>query len=201
MLKKGKAGKLNYYVYGRDDISPCAPAIVHIHGAGSRGADPDAAIAANPILRYAASADRFPFRVIAPQCGEDTWFDAYESLNDFLDTVVRREAGEGVPLYLSGISMGGYCSWQILMSRPGFFRKAIICCGGGMYWNAGRIVTPVRAFHGREDDVVFPEESEKMAAAVNRVRPLVELKIYDGVGHDVWNRVYTDDDNYEWLLK
>lgn len=198
MLTEHSFGDIGYYCYEPQDAAGVRPVIFHIHGAGSRGCDLQMAAKNNPELGYAAARSDFPFRIYGPQCSCDTWFDCYERLLSLVDFV--REKEKDAPLYLTGISMGGYCSWQVLASRPDTFRRAIICCGGGMYWNAGRIKTPVRIFHGEQDTVVYPEESRRMAEALRRCGRDAALTIHPDLDHNVWSRVFSDPDNYAWLL-
>ena len=199
MITTKRYKEIEYYVFEADGQTAKKPVIIHIHGAGSRGNDISVAIKSNPIVKYFEEDKKFPFMVYAPQCRADTWFDIYEQLLEFIDFVKESEGTD--KLFLSGISMGGYCSWQLLMSRPQLFEKAVICCGGGMYWNAGRIKTPVKAFCGALDTTVLPEESKKMVDAVNAKGGRAELIVYDDLGHNVWDRVYSDEKNYEWFLK
>ena len=70
-----------------------------------------------------------------------------------------------------------------------------------MYWNAGRIKTPVWAFHGVEDKTVFVEESRKMVEAVNRYGGKASLTEYEGVEHNCWDRAYSNPAVYRWLLE
>ena len=64
-------------------------------------------------------------------------------------------------VYVVGASMGGYATWQLAMSRPELFAAIIPICGGGMYWNAGRLIhMGVWVFHGEEDITVLPQESK-----------------------------------------
>ena len=100
-------------------------------------------------LQIRASNEDFPFVLVIPLCEEDTWFDEYERLINLLEYVKQEEKAD--KYLLSGVSMGAYTGWQVLASKPDLFDKAILLCGGGMYWNAGRIKTPVWAFHGKED--------------------------------------------------
>ncbi len=197
MKKIKQFGDIPYYI-ANDKNRKGQPIILHIHGAGSRGSI-ETAIGANPVLRYAEAHADFPFKIYAPVCMKDTWFDLYEQLSAFIEYLRENEVSSDI--FLCGISMGGYCSWQLLQSKPEFFKKAIICCGGGMYWNAGRIKTPVRAFHGRLDRSVFPEESEKMVNAVNACGGSAVLTFYDELSHNVWDTVFSDKENYKWLLK
>ncbi len=103
--------------------------------------------------------------------------------------------------FLSGTSMGGYAAWQILMSMPERFSRAVICCGGGMYWNAARIKAEVKAYHGSLDSTVLPEESKKMCDMVNRRGGKAEWTLLEGLDHNCWDRVFSDQEIVNWLTK
>ena len=197
----GKIGKLDYLRFEPADFSESKkyPIIIHFHGAGSRGND--VSILENQsIVGYANEVEDFPFVMFLPQCNADCWFELFEQLREFVKTVAELPYVDKSNVYLSGVSMGGYASWQMLMSEPDIFRKAIICCGGGMYWNAARIKIPVWAFHGTDDPTVFFEESQKMVDAVNKSGGNAKLTAYEGVGHNCWEKTYGNPEIYKWLL-
>ena len=197
----GKIDKLDYLSFQPADFSADKkyPIIIHFHGAGSRGND--VSILENQsIVSYAKFAENFPFVMFLPQCSANTWFDVFEQLRAFVKTVIALPYVDKENIYLSGVSMGGYASWQTLMSDPDIFRKAIICCGGGMYWNADCIKIPVWAFHGTDDPTVFFGESQKMVNAVNQSGGNAKLTAYEGVGHNCWERTYGNPEIYKWLL-
>ena len=200
-ISKGQIGELNYLRFETADFSENKkyPLIIHFHGAGSRGYD-ISILENSSIMQYAIGAKNFPFLIFAPQCSANTWFDIFEQLVTFVKTVVELPYVDKEKVYLSGVSMGGYASWQILMSEPNIFHKAVICCGGGMYWNADRIKIPVWAFHGTDDPIVFFEESQKMVNAVNRCGGNAKLTAYEGVGHNCWEKTYGSPEIYKWLL-
>ena len=133
-----------------------------------------------------------------PQCGADSWFDVFEQLQSFCRYVYKRDYTDRARFYATGVSMGGYACYQLMMSMPELFTAALVCCGGGMYWNGGRLKNIfIRAFHGAKDTVVYPEESKKMVDSIGKK---AELIIYDDLGHDCWTRTYGNADNYKWLL-
>ena len=97
--------------------------------------------------------------------------------------------------------MGGYATWQLAMSVPELFAAIVPICGGGMYWNAGRLANvPVWAFHGARDKSVFMEESVKMVNAVNKRGGNARLTIYPENGHNCWTDTYGNPALYEWFL-
>lgn len=176
------------------------PIIIHLHGAGSRGEDLGV-LCEQAIIKNAQKIQDFPFVIFTPQCSADCWFDIFEQLKDFVDMVIDLPFVDKKRIYLSGVSMGGYAAWQMLESKNQVFSKAIICCGGGMYWNAGRINASVWAFHGKEDKTVYLKESENMVNAVNRNGGKAKLTVYEGAEHNCWENAYGDHAVYKWLLQ
>lgn len=194
-------GGLNYLRFEPTGFSEDKkyPIIIHFHGAGSRG-DNVEILNNQSIISYANNTENFPFVMFLPQCSANVWFDVFEQLKVFVKTVVELPYVDKENVYLSGVSMGGYASWQMLMSEPDIFRKAVICCGGGMYWNAARIKIPVWAFHGTDDRTVFFEESQKMVNAVNHSGGNAKLTEYKGIGHNCWEKTYSNPEIYKWLI-
>ena len=194
-------GGLNYLRFEPTGFSEDKkyPVIIHFHGAGSRG-DNVEILNNQSIMSYANNTENFPFVMFLPQCSANVWFDVFEQLKVFVKTVVELPYVDKENVYLSGVSMGGYASWQMLMSEPDIFRKAVICCGGGMYWNAARIKIPVWAFHGTDDRTVFFEESQKMVNAVNHSGGNAKLTEYKGIGHNCWEKTYSNPEIYKWLI-
>ena len=142
------------------------PIILFLHGAGSRGSDIRNLIS-NPFFKLTEKHERFPFVCIAPLCSENTWFDLWEHLEKLVVEIAGLPFADQNRIYLMGASMGGYATWQLAMSMPRYFAAIVPICGGGMYWNAARLVNvPVWAFHGAKDAVVLLEESVKMVEAV-----------------------------------
>ena len=139
--------------------------------------------------------------VAAPLCSEDCWFDMLETLKEWASVMAAHPFVDAERVYLMGNSMGGYASWQLGMSLPSLFAAIVPICGGGMYWNAGRLSSvPVWAFHGEKDTTVFVEESKKMVAAVNARGGNAKLTLYPENGHDAWTDTYRNPEVFSWLL-
>ena len=201
-ISENKAENLKYLLCTPTDFKADKkyPVIIHFHGSGSRG-DDVSVLRQQAIISYAKSKENFPFIMFLPQCNSNSWFDVFEQLRGFVKTAVAHPNVDESKVYLSGVSMGGYASWQMLMSEPLVFKKAIICCGGGMYWNASRIKAQVWAFHGTDDTTVFAEESRKMVEAVIRRGGSAKLTEYEGIKHNCWDLTYSNPDIYSWLLE
>ena len=176
------------------------PVLIYVHGAGMRGTD-IAPLTQNAFFKITDEHENFPFVRVAPLCSEDTWFDIFERLKRFVDFIRAEPFADRKKIYLIGNSMGGYATWQLSISIPDRFAAVVPICGGGMYWDAGRLRDlPVWAFHGEDDTVVLPEESRKMVDAVNACGGNARLTVYKNTMHDSWSETYRNPEVFKWML-
>ena len=183
------------------DKSQKYPLLIKLHGAGGRGDDITLLLRDSAFLKQREKFSSFPFMTIMPLCHENTWFDMWEELTDFIINAITFPNIDSERVYLMGASMGGYATWQMAMSNPELFAAIAPICGGGMYWNALRLVNvPIWAFHGANDNVVLPRESEIMVERVNNFGGNAKLTIYPENDHNAWDSTFSNPEVYEWLL-
>ncbi len=176
------------------------PVIFLFHGAGSRGFNINA-IKSNS---YFVETQRHGLRAItvAPQCHENSWFDLWESVKSMVDEVIASDFCDTKRVYAIGPSMGGYAVWQIAMSMPHVFAAIVPMCAGGMYWNAERLKNiGIHAFHGTKDELIDYHDSQKMVDAVNACGGNAKLTLFPELGHEIWQKVYSDKSVFEWLME
>ena len=182
------------------DSSKQYPVVLFLHGAGTRSSD-ITVLKNNPFFKNSAAFLDLNFITVAPLCERETWCDHFETLVRFAKAVLAAPDTDPTRFYVTGNSMGGYGTWQLAISHPEMFAAIVPVCGGGMYWDAGRLVNvPIWAFHGEKDCTVLPEESKKMVNAVNKRGGNAKLTLYPEAGHDAWTPTYTNREVFEWLL-
>lgn len=178
------------------------PVIIMLHGVGGRGRDMEMIIRDNPYFKIIEEQyPDFPFITVAPQCNQNTWFDHFESLRMLVRWVYENPFTDTDRIYGMGVSMGGYGIWQLAMSMPKFFAAIVPICGGGMAWNAARLVNvPVWAHHGEIDHVVKVQQSIDMVEAVKKQGGEAMLTIYPETDHNSWTPTFQNPEVFEWLL-
>ena len=177
------------------------PILVFLHGAGSRGQDMQNLVT-NPFFEEIEKFPDFPFLVVAPLCTENTWFDLWERLMALVKQTAAQSWADSSRICVMGASMGGYGTWQLAMSIPEYCAAMVPICGGGMFWNAPRLVNiPVWAFHGGKDPVIPVSESQKMVDAVNAAGGNAKLTIYPDNDHNAWTDTYSNPEVFSWLLR
>lgn len=177
------------------------PLIIQLHGAGERGLGKDDLhkVDVNGFSKVIKDKE-LDCIIIMPQCPPDTfWAARVESIVKFIEQLIQEYSVDEDRVYLTGLSMGGYGTWFTAMARPDLFAAIAPVCGGGMAWNAGVLKMPIRTFHGSEDNVVSPYQTDEMVAKLKELDADVTYTRIDGVGHNVWENAY-DERLLEWLL-
>ena len=111
-------------------------------------------------------------------------------------------------LYITGLSLGGYGTWDAIERWPSYFAAAAPICGAGDPSRAGDLVRlPIWAFAGSEDPIVPVSGSRSMIAAIREAGGNPQYTEYPGVGHVSWIYPYAVDGQpnaspafFEWLF-
>lgn len=196
--------KMNYLIDDSCKASNNNPGlIVFLHGAGERGEDFEKLYIHGP-AKYIRNGSFKPETVVlCPQCPDGyIWNLLTEELFELIETVVENYGVDRSRIALTGISMGGYGTWEMGMSYPGYFSALGPVCGGGVSWRAKLIGnTPVWAFHGDADNVVPPVNSIELCERLTAVGGNVELTLLHGVGHNSWEFAYERTTLLSWLAQ
>lgn len=178
------------------------PLILFLHGAGERGDDLER-VKVHGLPKIVEQKADFPFIVVSPQCPESSWWtDENEALNALLDEIIKEYAVDEDRIYLTGLSMGGFGTWSLATAYPERFAAIAPICGSGDPWRVAAIKNiPAWVFHGAKDEVVKPENSDKMVNALKRVGADVQYTLYPDAGHDSWTETYNNPKLYQWFLK
>ena len=218
-----KGTKLNYRIYIPEnyDKEKSYPLILFLHGADQRGNDNYSQIKVGISEAFKdTSSEIYNCIVVAPQCpADDKWvnvkawtfvdYDATtiresESLAAVVELLANIQTKYSVDenrLYATGLSMGGYGTWDLLVRHPKLFAAAMPLCGGADYRQASRVKKiPIWTFHGEADTVVPCIGTEKMVAALREIGGNCKYTPIPDAGHAIWVDVYAREDIIPWLL-
>jgi predicted peptidase len=195
------------------------PLVMFYHGAGERG-DDNKSQWKNGIEVFQTPENRtkFPCFIVAPQCPKDKqwvnvpWGDDSEvqpaepsdelklSL-EVLESVRKEFPIDSSRLYVMGLSMGGYATWDVITRYPDLFAAAVPICGGGDEKMAAKIKDlPIWAFHGAKDPTVPIARSEEMVKALKDLGADVKFTVYPEAKHDSWTETYDNPELFSWFL-
>lgn len=214
---------LKYRLLRPENVEPGQryPLVVFLHGAGERGGDNRLQLVHG--MREFARADRrkeFPAFVLAPQCpSNQKWVDvpwdapkheqpdrpaeAMALCLKLIDQLNKESPIDDGRIYLTGLSMGGFGTFDAIARWPDRFAAAIPICGGG---DARKDTVsryrdlPLWIFHGGKDTVVRPERSREIVAALKEIGAEPRYTEYPDAGHDSWTQTYADEAVFRWLF-
>ena len=218
---QGKTYRYRVFVPAAPSKHPAV--VLFLHGSGERG-DDNAKQLAQGLPPWLDAHPEFPAVVVIPQVPDDQeWTDPANTAMAMaaLEKSVKEFHGDRHRLYLTGLSMGGYGSWQLAVDHPHTFAAAAIICGGvtarlngrALYvhgvpegedayaWTAKKVgKLPVWMFHGGDDDVVPTEQSRRMDAALTARHAEVKYTEFPGVNHGSWDKAYATPDLWTWMF-
>lgn len=183
------------------DQAKAWPLVVFLHGSGERGTDLELLKKHGP-PKLIAAGQNLPAIVASLQCEPARIWDPH-GVKAVTDHLTRTLRVDGARIYLTGLSMGGFGTWETALEYPQTYAAiAPICGGAGVRWvMAERIKDlPCWIFHGDQDTAVPLDFSVKMHNALKKVGSQAKLTIYPGVGHDSWTQTYDDAAFWDWLF-
>ncbi len=206
------------------------PLVVFLHGAGERGTDNAKQLVHYSPLRLVYDKDASgkwtqasrPAFVIFPQCAPGSqwtlvpWSEktsrarteqpspGLQNVHELVQKLKKELPIDDKRLYVTGISMGGYGTWDYIARWPDEVAAAIVVCGGaddaGIAADPRVSEIPVRIYHGAVDAVVPPERGRSAFDAIKATNPRATYVEYGKWGHAIWNLAYGEPGLGAWLF-
>ena len=217
---------LPYRLYVPDDYDPSKsyPLVLFFHGAGERGTDNTAQISAGSVMQRLLLPEeqkKFPCLILAPQCpGDSQWVLSdwgpgvynhntmatpvspyMKAAEELLDKVIAEYSVNEDRLYVTGMSMGGFGTWDIISRNPDKFAAAFPVCGGVDETYLDRLQGfPIYTFHNVGDTIVSSAGTKKAYEILKDAGGITYVE-YNSSAHDAWSAAYATDDLLTWVFK
>ena len=216
-------GVMPYRLF-RPEAKGKLPLVIYLHGSGGQGDDNQKQLGLGNIFGTRVwllpeNQKMFPGFVLVPQSNrgwvrydpEKLKYDQYEMVSgpgqgvslalEVVDDVRREFPVDDRRIYVTGQSMGGAGTWNMIASRPGFFAAAVPCCGSiSKDDGTASLETPLWNFHGASDQVVPVSLSRDRIAARKKAGGNPLSTEYAGVDHNVWEWAYTEPALVSWMF-
>jgi len=197
------------------------PLVIFLHGSGERGNDNEAQLKWG-VQNFASDEQMklHPAIVIAPQCPAGKGWSSFSNTNKgsmtlqpaaskpmelviaLVQKIIKTFPIDTNRIYITGLSMGGFGTFDAIERYPDMFAAAVPVCGGGDVSKAATIAhIPLWIFHGSEDPTVSPSYSIDMAEALMKAGAHPGLTLYPETGHFSWIAAYSDPMMMEWLFR
>jgi predicted peptidase len=205
------------------------PLVVFLHGAGDRGNDNERQLVNGASLFLRDSLRKqFPAIVVFPQCPPDSFWNGFtvrmdtataeewnRSLNAsrlstperlvklLMDSLVKNKIADEKRVYLGGLSLGGFGTYDLVSHYPNYFAAAFPICGQAnvkLYPERAAKV-PVWIFHGALDNVIDPQPDRNLIKALHNVGAKnAKYTEYPNVGHNSYVNAFAEPGLLPWLF-
>ena len=205
------------------------PVITFLHGSGERGSNNEAQLThGGKLFLDDTLRDEFKAIVIFPQCPKDSSWRYIKTKRDssmpngrsidftmtakvstptrlvkmLLDSMIKAKVADKKRMYIGGLSLGGFGTFNMIERYPGYFVAAFPICGGGDTAVARRFAkkTAVWIFHGDQDPVVSVKYSRDYYTALKKADGDVRYTEYPNVLHNSWDNAFLEKDLVHWLF-
>jgi predicted peptidase len=123
---------------------------------------------------------------------------AFEAVDAYIDNPENQVDSKRI--YVMGLSMGGYGTWDAIQRKPDFFAAAVPICGGGDSSLAHKLTKlPIWAWHGDLDKVIKPSRSSDMIYAISKSGGSPKYSEIKGRGHNSWVDCWKSKEMWTWL--
>ncbi len=212
---KNDEGELNYRFLVPDGIERKLPLVIFLHGSGERGDDNEAQLKWG-VMQFATDENmkHFPAYVVAPQCPADDQWANYNGklgkeprkpmklVRSMIDDLIENYAIDENRIYITGLSMGGYGTFDALARYPDLFAAGVPVCGSGDEGSVDRFKDiPLWIYTGAEDPVVPAEQTLKMLNALMDAGAKPGYTQVPETGHFSWLAAYSDPLLIQWMFR
>jgi len=198
------------------------PVVLFLHGSGERGNDNEMQLKhGSSLFTNMANRQKYPAIVIFPQCPKgDYWAPVSDDDINFkfvnsksptepmmlvmrlLKQLKKTESVDKKRIYVTGLSMGGMGTFDIICRYPKFFAAAQPICGGVNVERLQKVKKmPIRIFHGDADQLVPALYSRNAYIELKAIgSQKVQIVLFKGVGHNSWDHAFKMNDFLEWMF-
>lgn len=193
-----KSAEIDYLLYVPPDYHPSQGEPLLLYLSGSEVEDLDALRTVGPPAQVETGLE-FDYFIAAPLLPDGGVWDT-DALMGLLDAIGTSYHVEPTHFWLTGEGdQGGWGAWELALNNPGVFEKLAPVAASPATQVWGVHESSIWIFHGTQDQVVPVEDAEVMYYELNWDDTDVQLTLFDDLGHDIGDTVYSDPGFYEWL--
>jgi len=176
------------------------PLIIYLHGSSACGRDLDK-VRSYGLPFFTDRGMQLDAVAVSPQCPKGKNWTTDNWLDPFLKDVTEKYHIDTTRIYLTGMSLGGFGTWDLAIKYPHRFAAVVPLCGGGKPQFVCAIKdVPVWVLHGDHDEQVPIRRSEEMVDALRKCGGNPKFTVLKGFPHDI-HRMYGDESIYKWMLQ
>jgi len=197
------------------------PLLIYLHGGGINGTDNEKPL--RGFLPYIVDTitgkNKFPCFILVPQCAKNDVWVSFPGFPNSLTTtneatpssslvlllihrLIENQNIDPCRIYLTGFSMGGEGTFDLLAREPNLFACAVPVASVADTSKAAIIKNiPIWAFHGNADQVNDVKYTRLIIEAVTKQGGHPRYTELNNVGHDCRKYAYNNEELWKWVFE
>ena len=200
----------NYFLYSPENAKENMPFIVYLHGGSGKPTtaegDLNLLIADDGLPKFVKDKQLTPdCYIVFPQlpCGKKGWSDVKVDLRSFILSLSTDLNCDNNKISITGHSMGGKGTWDIVLAYPTLFYKVAPLSGNVVLndTNLNKLKNAnIWTIVGTEDTIVDPQTSIDFINALAETNKNAKITIIEGYGHFDVPNAYLNTEVLNWLI-
>lgn len=178
------------------------PLVIYLGGGSQNGCDLNM-LKTYGVPFYIEQGHEYDFIVASPQCPENKYWTTENWFDSLYADLISNYRIDTTRIYVTGISNGGFGTWQVAMDYPDRFAAIAPLCGGVNDGDTSKIKNlkelPIWTFHGADDNMIPIVETERIVNELDEYGHIKFTRLQNG-GHGI-QYLYEDNTIFDWLLR
>ena len=120
-----------------------------------------------------------------------------------MDSLVENKVADKKRVYIGGLSLGAFGTYDLVIHYPNYFAAAIAICGQAnvKVYTKQAAKIPIWIFHGAIDNVIDPQPDRDLITALKDIGAKnAKYTEYPNVMHNSWVGAFAEPELLPWLF-
>lgn len=193
---------VNYWELVPENISNKPALVVFLHGSGECGSPNSMLNTGLPKFMNNGSLNNYDAIFIAPNTSSCSWSSDAASTKDLIDHVIKEYNIDMNHIVITGHSLGGTGTWNMIDKYPGFFSKAVPVSGCPTASKERYANIPIRSYVGASESSYYKSCNTNYIPGINNIGGNAEYILVPSPNdnHGTVINVYGDNELINWML-
>ena len=194
--------QVKYWELVPENISRKPALVVFLHGSGECGSPNSMLNTGLPKFMNNGSLDNYDAIFIAPNTASCSWSSDAASTKDLIDYVIKEYNVDTNHIIITGHSLGGNGTWNMISKYPGFFSAAVPVSGCPTGNVSDYTNIPIRSYVGASESSYYKNCNNNYVPSINSSGGNAEYILVPSPNdnHGSVINVYGDSELINWML-
>ena len=190
---------INYWELVPENISSSPALIIFLHGSGECGSMNSMINVSFPKFMKEGYMSGYDAIFLAPNTASCSWSSETKVVKELIDSTIATYNVDRSRIIITGHSLGGNGTWNMVAQYPGFFSAAVPVSGCPSANASSYVGIPIRSYIGAQES----SYRSCNAGAINNMNAAggtVEFIEVQGASHSSVINIYKDSELINWML-